>query len=150
MPDITSFTAAASALTQAYNTVQSVKEIAKRMENAELRLAIADLTGNLADAKIELAQALEENLQIRRELDERDRIADIRSKLFKEDNVYKTVEPIDGYGNGPFCMRCLDVDGVLVNVQITHHKASSNRHGDYPAYDSYRCFNCIIRKQGKS
>ena len=55
MPDFATAGAAFSAITQALDTAKMLKELGKRLDNAEIIAQVADLTMNLAEVKVQLA-----------------------------------------------------------------------------------------------
>ncbi len=68
MPDIAYAGAALAAITQAIDSAKTLKELGKRIDNAEILTQVADLTLSLAEIKIQLAQALEDNAELRQEI----------------------------------------------------------------------------------
>ena len=91
---------------------QKIREVTQKLHDADLQNTIADLMSNVVDLKLELAELREENKQLRQQ-------RDIRSKVVFRDNLYYATEPIEGYGEGPFCPVCLDSKGLLINIQTT-------------------------------
>lgn len=118
MPDIGYAGAALGAVSQALDAAKTLMELGKRLDNAEILSRVADLSLSLAEIKIQLAEALEERLQLQGEIEKLKSVAVMRKNLVRDGNVYKFREPVAGFGEGPFCMRCFDADGLLVNLVI--------------------------------
>lgn len=99
--------------------IKAVRDVAKRIENAELQNQIADLIGNTADLKMEIAELKVEIIKLREENTSLKRKTDLRSKLRVENGAYYLNEKIDGYNQGPFCTLCHEKDSLLINVHHT-------------------------------
>lgn len=114
-----------SAIGTALSSVKGATEIAKivrdsisNLEQAELKLRLAELTSLLADAKIDLANIqdiLNEKDQRIKEL--RGIIDLVNDEVFWEKPFYYRLR--NGEKDGPYCQRCWDVDKKLVRVQDT-------------------------------
>lgn len=96
--------------------LKSVREIARRMRDAELLSAIADLSLDSAQLKGEMANIREDNTRLREELHELRQRAECRSKVAVDNGMYRLKEPIKGYSDGPFCTRCFDSEGKLITM----------------------------------
>ena len=91
---------------------------------------MADVTGFLADAKIELAQAKEETVQLN------DRIKELQSFIAKKENLVETegflYDANDGKPIGlPYCPACQAKLGVFIRIAKTG-----------PRYDDLACPGC--------
>ncbi len=117
-------------------TIKGLFDIAKQLKglakNAETKLLVADLTMDLAELKIAFAEVLEENHELRTKLKEGDDLSDLRDHMERRDDVYFIT--MDGRDPGPYCPRCLDVDGKLVNL--------TKFTGAFTAIGKYNCPNC--------
>lgn len=124
-----------SAISAALSSIKGATEIAKivrdsisNLEQAELKLRLAELTSLLADAKIDLAN-------IQDVLNEKDRnIKELRGLIDLINDEISWVMPFyyrvrNGAKDGPYCQRCWDVDKILVRVQCV-------------APDYFRCPQC--------
>jgi hypothetical protein len=99
--------------------IENAKEIANLVKKAgdiELYRKIVDLEG-------EVVELTHENRTLKEELRRRNEQQDITSRLQTRDNAYYLVdgEILDG----PFCMRCWDVDRKLVRER---HGATQGTH----------------------
>jgi hypothetical protein len=102
------------------SAAKTVRDIARKHELADLTNAIADLMIEAAGLKGQLADLQDENRKLRQEIADLKTMKEIRSKLIYKDGFYYAADPITGYGTGPFCSRCLDADGVVVVLQMSH------------------------------
>lgn len=96
--------------------LKSVREIARRMHDAELLSAIAELSLDSAQLKSEMADIRQDNTRLRGKLDELRQRAECRSKISIENGMYYLKEAIKGYSEGPFCTRCFDSEGKLITM----------------------------------
>lgn len=92
-----------------------IKESGSSLEQAELKLQLAEIISALADAKIEIA-----TIQVA--LQEKDtRLADLERKLKTQKEIlwdepyYWSIS--EGKQDGPFCQKCYDSDEKLIRLQ---------------------------------
>lgn len=100
--------------------VKAVREIARRMENAELLNKIADLIINAADLKLEQAQQKTELLRLQSEIERMKQTDDLRKRLVRKNGVLHLAEPDAFYGDGPFCALCFENTSKLMQVFANH------------------------------
>ena len=127
-------------------SVKQVREVAQRLHDAELQGLVADLMLKAADLKMELANDREENLELRRQLEQCRKRADLRSKMEKRDNFYYLREPVEGYGEGPFCPTCFDRDGCLVSM-MTKGRSVSLTTGKVTTGTRWFCGHCDNKRK---
>ena len=115
MADIATIAAALGSIKTASEIAKLIKDSGASLEQAEVKLQIAELIGALAEAKIEIAG-------IQSDLIEKDQaIAELTSKLELRQNLvwekpYYWAD--DGEKrDGPFCQHCYDVNQQLVRLQ---------------------------------
>lgn len=96
-----------AAASTAIHLVGRLREISKNVENAEFSNALADLAIELSELKIKVASLLEENDQLKRQLEQRKAIV----LEFKDFAYYS------GSGDGPFCPGCYD--GAMKTIRLT-------------------------------
>lgn len=115
MVDITSVGTILSSIKTASDIAKLIKDSGTSLEQAEMKLKLADLISALADAKIEVAT-------VQGTLTEKDvEIKELKQKLSVRDAVHYrapfywslTAEGEDG----PYCQKCYDVEGRLVRLQ---------------------------------
>ena len=95
-----------STASTALQLVGRLREINKNIANAEFSNALADLAMELSELKIKLAGVLEENDQLRRQLDQKQ-----ESALEFKDFAYFSAS-----GDGPFCAGCYDSRGKMIRL----------------------------------
>lgn len=98
---------------QALEASGKLRELAKTIENADFRMALAELHSALADAKLEsvdLKMSLAESRQ---------KVADLEAQLRqKQEGEPEYVDGLYVFPDKPgrFCTRCWDVDQIQVRV----------------------------------
>lgn len=138
MPDISAINAGLSSLKAATDIVNYLRSLNKQLEAAEFKLKLAELTETLAEVKLRLVEAQEENSMLKQHVRTLTAKRDLRSALCLKDNVYVPVEgSIDGYGNGPWCTNCFDTSGNLIAL---HHNVAVMIN-DLRSYQ-WECPNC--------
>jgi hypothetical protein len=98
------------------DAVKGLRDIARKIENAELQNRIGDLMNASADIKMEMAELKSENIRLRDENAMLKRKRELRAGMRVEEGVLFPLVPIPGYGDGPFCPLCLEKDGLLLHV----------------------------------
>lgn len=111
-----------ASISTALGSIKTATEIAKLIKNsdislqdAELKLKLADLISSLADAKIEIAEIQTELIS------KQEKISELESQLkLKEqvswDEPYYWLGPASDK-NGPYCQKCFDGDHKLIRLQ---------------------------------
>jgi hypothetical protein len=90
----------------AVSILKTVREIAEPMNKSELKLALANLTEQLADIKMKAIELAEENAELKREV----------GRLSKPpEMVYRDGAYYNG-DDGPYCPTCYD-QGKKVRMQ---------------------------------
>jgi gas vesicle protein len=128
---------AIKSLGAAVSLAKTVMEVAKKIDNAELIRAIADLnlemaTANLgmADLTNQLAELKHENGQLKEKIRKLEESAKPERQLsIGEDGLY-----YNATGDGPFCTGCFDKDGKTIRLQLDN--SSFRRLG------KYKCPSC--------
>ncbi|WP_295873575.1 hypothetical protein [uncultured Zhongshania sp.] len=115
MPDIATIGTVLGSIKTATEIAKLIKDSGSSLEQAELKLQMAELISTLADAKIEVA-----NIQAQL-IDKEDEISKLQSLLTQKKSMvwekpYYWYEE-EGHRNGPFCQRCYDVDSKLIRLQ---------------------------------
>ena len=119
MPDLITIGAATLAsIKTAADIAKYIKESNTSLEEAEIKLKLADLISALADARVEFAEiqhlVLDKDLQIK----------ELQEKLNKQKNMlwdspyYWHVDD-KGEKDGPYCQHCHDKDGAYSRLQGT-------------------------------
>jgi len=113
--ELTSIAAALSGIKNAADIAKIIKDSGASLEQAEIKLQLADLISALADAKIEIAN-------IREIISEKDvEISSLTQKLDVKDNI-KWEKPYyfiisNGEKDGPYCQKCYDSKKSLIRLQ---------------------------------
>jgi type IV secretory pathway VirB4 component len=128
MVDIHSISAVLGSLKTATDLAKLIKESGTQLEQAEVKLKIAELVSSLADAKMEIADI--QNLLI----DKDQQITKLNEELSTKSNVvwetpYYWVQKDDSK-DGPFCQHCFDKEKLLIRLQ------------QYSGKGSWKCFSC--------
>lgn len=123
-----------SVISATAKTVEKLWKVSQKVKDVETRELIADLRLRMADLKVQFANLQEENLRLREESKHATTDVDIRGKLTRKDNVYFLLEPVMGYGEGPYCPTCFDVAGKLITVSVTPKT--------FEKFGKYFCANC--------
>ena len=109
----------------AWNLAKAIKTSADAIDDAQIKLQIAELISALADAKIEAAENAEK-------ISELESLLKNKSKMIFQGRLYYRVLD-DDMKEGPFCPTCYDKDEKTVRLQPN----SSDRHND-----DWRCNVC--------
>ena len=102
MPDVV------AAITTAISLTRQLVEIADATKDAKSKLLIAELSVQLAEVKMRLADLIEENTNLKTQLK---RAQSSESEVALKDGVYYSVS-----GDGPYCTACYDDKKKLIRV----------------------------------
>lgn len=95
-----------TAINAALDTVKTIRSIEKNFDEASLKLAVAELTSNLAEAKLFLVDAAEEKQSLLAQIEELKASFDFGGGLI-EYRGYKFYSNDEGKPTGkPFCQVC--------------------------------------------
>jgi len=115
MNDISTISAVLGSIKTATDIAKLIKDSGASLEQAEIKLQIAELISSLADAKIELAE-------VQAQLSDKDKYIEA---LNEQINIKKSVTwerpyywVIKGKNkDGPFCQQCYDNNQKLIRLQ---------------------------------
>jgi len=113
---IAEITAALAGVKHASDIAKLIKNSEVSLEAAEVKLKLADLIDNLADAKVEIAKFKEI-------LSERDaEIRRLKKQIEKDGNMvyeepYYFLVKDNGEKDGPYCQKCYDSNKKLIRLQ---------------------------------
>lgn len=115
----------------AIEIVGKLRELAKKIDSADAKMLLADLSDELgdtklaaADMKIELAKLKEENTMLRATAEKRE-----LSQPTLDDGVYRF-----GGDDGHYCTACFDVKRSKVRVKLLT--------GPFTAFGKWECPSC--------
>jgi hypothetical protein len=113
--DATSLTTLLGSIKTAADIAKLIKDSGVTLEQAEIKLKLAELISALADAKMETAE-IQANIASRDErIRELEKAATIREAVSYKDPAY-WLSAAGGH-DGPFCQHCYDKDSKLVRLQ---------------------------------
>ncbi|MGK4305124.1 hypothetical protein ACSMFS_21340 [Shewanella xiamenensis] len=112
MVDIAMVSAALTSIKTATDVAKLIKDGAKQLDQAEFRLKLADLLGNLADAKIEIVNITELLAAKDAEIRSLQAQLELKDNLIWEEPFYWKIT--DGQRDGPFCQQCFDASNKLI------------------------------------
>ncbi|EGQ8102542.1 TPA: hypothetical protein ACN33E_002860 [Vibrio parahaemolyticus] len=115
---------------QAIGLAKRLREISKNIEDAEFKNLLADLNLELADTKLALADVMEQNFQLKAEVNElkNSQGSNLNKLVFKGFAYYTQDE------DGPFCSACYEVR----NQQIRLSKVT----GAFTTFGHHKCPSC--------
>ncbi len=126
---ITEINAALASIKYAFDIANIMNDSVVSLEAAEVKLKLADLIDNLADAKVKIAKFKEI-------LSERDaEIQRLKGQLEKQGNIlwetpYYFLIKENGEKDGPYCQKCYDSKRKLIRLQSVGPKCY------------WRCYEC--------
>ncbi len=123
-----------SILSVAITTVQKLREVAKKIKDAEVNNLIADLNMALADLKMQFVTLQEENMKLRGELQQAREQTDFRKKVSLRKGLYYLTEAVEGRPEGPYCPQCFDAENKLILVKEVR--------GGYRQLGNRQCAKC--------
>ena len=113
--DIASISGALAGIKSAADIAKIIKDSGSSLEQAEIKLQLAELIGALADAKIEIAN-------VREVISDKEAlIKDLHQKLELKENIiwkkpyYFVMQ--NEKKDGPFCQKCYDSNQQLIRLQ---------------------------------
>ncbi len=109
----------------AWDLAKSLKASTDLIDDAQIKLQMAELISALADAKIEAAESAEKLAELQRQLNS-------RSSFTYENGLYYKVSDGSESRDGPFCPTCYDSDAKPIRL----------RSFDSEKY-SWRCNVCL-------
>ena len=111
MPDPSALLTALQSVKAAADVVKALRSADVSFEKAELKLKVAELAELLAEARMSILDAQEENQVLRKQLEEAAR----KRRLQFEKVAYWEV--LEGKKvDGPFCPKCLDADAKEIRM----------------------------------
>lgn len=113
--DITSISAALGSIKTASDIAKLIKDSGNNLEQAEIKLKIADLVGALADAKLEIADIQNQLIDKGEQIKYLKAQLNFKSSLTYEKPYYFLIE--DEGKDGPYCQACYDKEKSLIRLQ---------------------------------
>ena len=97
-----------STVSSAIGLTKQLVDISEIIKNSEAKLIIADLQIQLAEVKMQLAELIDENRNLKKSLQD---AVSAKQEVTLKDGLYYTHD-----GDGPFCTACYDSENKLVRV----------------------------------
>jgi hypothetical protein len=113
---------------------RKVREVAEKTKDAELRGLIADLMLGMSDLKLRVSELQTENANLQSQLASRTEEAELRINLVHRDRVYYFAKEMPGRSLGPYCPRCLDIDGKFMVMKEVMDR--------FRSFGSFECPQC--------
>ncbi|WPD24559.1 MAG: hypothetical protein SD837_08330 [Candidatus Electrothrix scaldis] len=113
--DIGAITSALSGIKQATDIAKIIKDSSSSLEEAEIKLKLADLISALADAKVEIANIKEAVTEKDEEITRLKGVIETSDKLVWRAPYYFLID--DNYEDGPYCQKCYDSQRKLIRLQ---------------------------------
>jgi hypothetical protein len=115
MTDLMTIGTVITSIKTASDIAKLIKDSGTTLEKAEIKLKIADLIGNLADARIEMASIQELLLEKDTLIKELNDKLNLKNKMVWE-SPYYFIENGD-QKDGPYCQNCFDSAQQLIRLQ---------------------------------
>ncbi len=100
-----------------YDITKDLMEIADNAGNAEIKMMAADIYIKLAEMKKEYMDLYEENLQLKRKIEENDNLKDIESRITRGKNNVADFTTDKGEAI-KICSVCWDRDRKTIQVSV--------------------------------
>jgi hypothetical protein len=120
-----SLVAALSGLKRASEVVAALIRGDVTLEKAELKVKLADVLGELADARTAVIQAREELKDNEREMDRLRDAVRLREEVVRTGDAYFRKDASGSPSGAPFCSYCIEKDGRFFH--LTDHAANRTR-----------------------
>jgi hypothetical protein len=102
--------------TKSLELAKAIKDIDKKLGEAELKAKAAELLSNLADVKVALVETRDELEQKDREIARLKAAFQLKAEGVRRTNFLYDKAP-DGQPKGqPYCPRCEQIDGVMIKL----------------------------------
>lgn len=115
MPDIAAIGSLLSSVRAATDIAKLLREAGVTLDQAEIKLKIADLVGTLADAKMEIA-AIQGTIEERdKRIQELEQALELQGQIQFDRPYYWRI--FGSTRDGPFCQQCYDAERKLIRLQ---------------------------------
>lgn len=113
--DIASISAALAGIKSATEIAKIIKDSGASLEQAEVKLQLADLISALADAKIEIANIREVVSEKETQIKQLNQKLELKENIVWQKPYYVVVS--DDKKDGPYCQKCYDSKQLLMRLQ---------------------------------
>ncbi|XCN71193.1 MAG: hypothetical protein Q3M24_12795 [Candidatus Electrothrix aestuarii] len=125
--DIGAITSALSGIKQATDIAKIIKDSSSSLEEAEIKLKLADLISALADAKVEIANIKEAVTEKDEEITRLKGVIETSDKLVWESPYYFLINE-EEVKDGPYCQKCYDSQRKFIRLQSGGEKGTWKCH----------------------
>lgn len=140
MPDVGAISAGLSSIKIALNIAKELKGATSAIKDAEVKLKIAELLEAMAEVKVQLVEAQDENLNLKQKIKELEVALARQDEVVFRDGYYFIAEPQEDKPEGPFCPNCYSSGNALsLLTEVT---------GTFRRFGKYECPACD-KKFGK-
>jgi len=112
-----------SAINTALTSLRTATDIARlligadvSLQTAELKLKLSDMMGALADAKSQIADVKDMVTKKDETIVRLQEALELKGTLIRKDSAYWLPDEQGNFTDGPFCMRCFDVDKITCRL----------------------------------
>lgn len=104
--------------------IRKARDIAKNMDNLELKKLLVDAYDEAVNAKLLVVGYKEENAELREKLNEAARNRELLDNLVVKGSVYVWKDKALTGSKGPFCVPCFEVGKTMVTMKPFDKKPS--------------------------
>jgi hypothetical protein len=116
MSDIATIGAVVSSVKTAVEIAKTIKDLDTKVQQAELKLKVADLLGALADAKIAATELQDLLVKKDEEIGELRKSIAIKGDVVRSGDAYYMKGKSGAAAGEPYCARCWEVEGKLFHL----------------------------------
>lgn len=137
MPDFGAISAGISSIKVAIEIAKELKGATSAIKDAEVKLKIAELLEAMSEVKIQLVEAQDENLELKKAIKQLEAALARQDEVIFRDGYYYLAEPQEGKPEGPFCSNCYSSNNRLTLLtEVT---------GTFRRFGKYHCPACEQR-----
>lgn len=137
MPDFGAISAGISSIKVAIDIAKDLKGATSAIKDAEVKLKIAELLEAMSEVKVQLVEAQDENLELKRTIKDLELALARQDEVVFRDGYYYLAEAQEGKPEGPFCSNCYSSSNRLsLLTEVT---------GTFRSFGKYKCPACEQR-----
>lgn len=114
-----------------------MKGATSAIKDAEVKLKIAELLEAMAEVKVQLVDAQDENLELKQTIKELQAALARQDEVVFRDGYYYLTEAQEGKPEGPFCSNCYSSENKLSLLTVVT--------GELSSFGRYKCPSCNQR-----
>lgn len=137
MPDYGAIAAGISSIKVAIDIAKDLKGATSALKDAEVKLKIAELLEAMSEVRIQLVEAQDENLELKRTIKDLEAALASQDEVIFRDGYYYLAIAQEGKPEGPFCSNCYSSNNKLTLLtEVT---------GTFRTFGKYKCPACEQR-----